>query len=64
MSQKMDRFEIALEDKTKELKACQAEHGYKSCLPCAKLNDCQLRDAYVNAVYESMNKGQGGGFEF
>ena len=64
MSQAMDRYEIALEDKTKELKACQAEHGYKSCLPCDKLNNCTLRDAYVNAVYESMNKGQGGGFEF
>ena len=64
MSQTPDRYEIALEEKTAELKACQAEHGYKSCLPCDKLTDCPLRDAYVNAVYESMNKGQGGGFEF
>ena len=64
MAQTTDRYVIALEDKTKELQACQHEHGHKSCLPCPKLNDCPLRDAYVNAVYESMNKGQGGGFEF
>jgi hypothetical protein len=59
-----DRYEQALEAKTRELKACQEERGYKSCLPCPEINECALRDAYVNAVYESMNKGQGGGFEF
>jgi len=42
----IDEWEIALEDKTKEL------------------NSCQLRDNYVKAVYESMSKGAGGGFEF
>jgi len=64
MSSGMDRYELALEEKTKKLKACQADKGYKSCLPCPRLNDCKIRDEYVNAVYESMNKGQGGGFEF
>jgi hypothetical protein len=59
-----DAYERALEEKTRELKTCQEEHGYKSCLPCPQLNDCALRDAYVNTVYESMNKGSGGGFEF
>ena len=64
MGQTMDRYEIALEDKTKDLQVCQQEHGHKSCLPCDQLNSCPIRDAYVHAVYESMNKGQGGGFEF
>ena len=64
MGNPVDRFELALEEKTKELKVCQEKHTYKSCLPCPKLNDCPLRDTYVNAVYESMNKGAGGGFEF
>jgi len=64
MSTPLDRFELALEEKTKSLKACQSEQGYKSCLPCPKINECVLRDAYVHAVYESMNKGSGGGFEF
>jgi hypothetical protein len=59
-----DAYEITLEEKTRELKACQEEHQHKSCLPCPDLNNCTLRDAYVNAVYESMNKGSGGGFEF
>jgi len=31
---------------------------------CDKLFECALRDEYVKAVYESMSKGQGGGFEF
>jgi hypothetical protein len=64
VTKELDQYDLALETKTHELKACQEEHGYRSCLPCPKLNDCALRDAYVNAVYESMNKGSGGGFEF
>jgi len=60
----VDKWEIALEEKTAELKACQKERGLKSCLACEKLNDCLLRDSYVKAVYDSMNKGSSGGFEF
>ena len=60
----LDRWEIALEDKVKELKACQEQKGLKSCLGCSEVNDCQLRDAYVKAVYDSMSKDAGGGFEF
>ena len=59
-----DKWDIALEEKTRELKACQQEKGLKSCLGCEKINNCELRDAYVKAVYESMSKGAGGGFEF
>jgi len=60
----IDEWEIALEDKTKELKECQTAKNLKSCLACKELNSCQLRDNYVKAVYESMSKGAGGGFEF
>ena len=60
----MDEWEIALEDKTKELEECQAIKNLKSCLGCVDVNSCRLRDEYVKAVYESMSKGEGGEFEF
>jgi hypothetical protein len=60
----MDKWEIALEDKLKELKDCQDMNMLKSCLGCSKVDNCELRDSYVKAVYESMSKGEGGGFEF
>jgi hypothetical protein len=59
-----DKWKIALEEKTRELKACQQERGLKSCLGCEKIDNCTLRDSYVKAVYDSMSKGAGGGFEF
>jgi len=60
----MSQWEIALEDKLKELQGCQTSKGLKSCLGCKELNNCPLRDSYIKAVYESMNKGDSGGFEF
>jgi hypothetical protein len=33
-------------------------------MKCEVLLSCELREAYVKAVYDSMNKGTGGGFEF
>ena len=60
----MKQWDIALEEKTKVLQSCQKERGLKSCLGCEKVNACEIRDAYVKAVYESMSKGAGGGFEF
>lgn len=61
---KMDQWEIILEEKSRELRICQQEKELKSCLSCEKVNNCELRDAYVKAVYDSMSKGAGGGFEF
>ncbi len=60
----LDEWEIALRVKTEELKKCQQEKNVTSCTQCEKLLLCELRDAYVKAVYDSMNKGTGGGFEF
>ena len=59
-----DQWEQALDQKHSELQQCQTEHTLKSCLSCPELLECTLRDAYVKAVYESMSKGHGGGFEF
>jgi len=62
--QVLDEWQIALTHKKEELESCQAEQQLNSCLKCKKLLQCEMRDAYVKAVYDSMNKGKGGGFEF
>jgi hypothetical protein len=62
--QVLDEWEIALKQKKAERQACQQHHQTESCMKCDKLLHCELRDAYVKAVYDSMNKGTGGGFEF
>jgi len=60
----LDEWQIALGVKKRELEACQVKENLKSCLSCPKIHDCPIRDAYVHAVYNSMSKGAGGGFEF
>ncbi|DAB40914.1 MAG TPA: hypothetical protein CFH81_01015 [Sulfurovum sp. UBA12169] len=59
-----DQWEIALTVKQEELQACQVSRELNSCLKCELVLKCELRDAYVISVYESMNKGESGGFEF
>jgi len=59
-----DSFEAKLKEKTKELKSCQEEKNYTSCMNCDSFISCPTRRTYVLAVYESMNKGKSGGFEF
>ena len=60
----LDEWQLKLEEKLKELIVCQKQQGLDSCLNCSELFECKLRDSYVHAVYSSMNKGSGGGFEF
>jgi len=60
----IDEWQIKLDQKLNELKQCQESKGLSSCNPCDQFFDCELRKKYVIAVYESMNKGSGGGFEF
>jgi len=62
--QVLDEWQIILEQEKTKLEACQKEQHLNSCMPCPKFLDCQVRDAYIKAVYDSMSKGQGGGFEF
>ncbi len=61
---KLDRYEAVLQEALKKLKECQEQKKLRSCFKCEKIIGCEVRQAYVKAVYESMNKGQGGGFEF
>jgi hypothetical protein len=59
-----DEWQLALEKKLQELKECQQNMKLDSCFKCDKTFECEVRSSYVKAVYESMNKGSGGGFEF
>ena len=59
-----DQYELALIRKKEELQACQSNQEVPSCYECEKLLDCDLRREYVDAVYRSMHKDKGGGFEF
>ncbi|RXI25079.1 hypothetical protein [Aliarcobacter trophiarum] len=61
---KLDIWEEKLEVILKELNSCQNSKNLNSCKPCNEFFECNLRKKYVLAVYESMNKGSGGGFEF
>jgi hypothetical protein len=59
-----DEFIKTLEIKIQELKDCQQKNKVDSCLKCDKTIGCKIRKDYVIAVYQSMNKGNSGGFEF
>ncbi|MCF6244452.1 MAG: hypothetical protein L3J43_05395 [Sulfurovum sp.] len=62
--QSLDEWQILLVQKKLELEECQNNYQVNSCLKCDKLLDCSTRDDYIKAVYDSMSKGKGGGFEF
>jgi len=62
--QALDEWQILLIQKKSELESCQKKHQVTSCLKCETLLNCQVRDSYIKAVYDSMSKGKGGGFEF
>ncbi len=57
-------YEQKLDEEIQRLQACQVEHKVKSCKDCEHYIGCDVRKAYVNAVYSSMSKGDTGGFEF
>jgi hypothetical protein len=59
-----DKWQLALDEQLVVLKQCQTTNNIDSCMKCEKILNCELRDTYVKVVYESMNKGSGGGFEF
>ncbi len=60
----LDEWQLTRKKEMQRLQTCQSDHRLKSCIPCEKFLVCEIRDAYVKAVYDSMNKGTGGGFEF
>ena len=64
LEQQKDKWQIALDAEIVILKQCQINKNLVSCMNCEKLLNCDVRDKYIKIVYESMNKGSGGGFEF
>lgn len=63
-SNKKDIYEQNFEEKLKILKECQNSKNLDSCMKCDKIFNCQTRKDYVDATYQSMIKGQSGGFDF
>lgn len=63
-TQTPDIFEQRLDEMKSRLQACQNEKQVKSCSACAHYIGCEIRHNYVKAVYDSMSKGETGGFEF
>lgn len=59
-----DKWTQSLEVATKELQDCQASKAMASCFDCEFVFNCDIRNRYVKIVYESMNKGEEGDFEF
>jgi len=59
-----DRFELHLDEMIVKVTACQKERNLTSCSACELYLECKLRDEYIQAVYNSMSKGDTGGFEF
>ena len=59
-----DEFELELDRQREILQACQREKGLSSCFACEAMLECKTRKNYVDAVYSSMSKGDGGGFDF
>ncbi len=63
-SEVTDSYEQDLQEKKAILQTCQQNKNVVTCSDCEKIFECDIRKTYVKAVYESMAKGQGGGFEF
>lgn len=60
----LDKFELFLDEMVLKIHTCQEEKSVKSCSVCEHYLVCELRTDYVKAVYNSMSKGETGGFEF
>ncbi len=60
----IDRFELHLDEMIQKLQKCQQERQFASCSSCELYLSCELRSDYVKSVYNSMSKGDTGGFEF
>ncbi len=59
-----DKFELHLDEMMKKLQICQDEKNLTTCSKCESYFSCELRTDYVKSVYNSMSKGDTGGFEF
>jgi hypothetical protein len=59
-----DKFEQYLDEMIPKIQACQKDKNLSTCSACELYLGCELRTEYVKAVYNSMSKGDTGGFEF
>ena len=62
--QEKDEWDLASDEQIVILQKCQQDKALTGCEDCEQIIECEVRKNYVKAVYESMNKGSGGGFEF
>lgn len=62
--QEYNEFDKKLDIYLEKLALCQEKHNLQSCFICEKMVGCEVRKQYVLTVYESMSKGEIGGFEF
>ncbi len=62
--QESNPFEERLSGMIAKVQQCQKDKNLDSCMKCDKLIGCDLRKEYVQTTYESMSKGEIGGFEF
>ena len=63
-NQALDKFELHLNEMIQKIQKCQEDKKLKSCSKCEHYFACNLRTDYVKSVYNSMSKGETGGFEF
>ncbi|MFA6195393.1 MAG: hypothetical protein WC656_01965 [Sulfurimonas sp.] len=77
INQELDKFELHLNEMIEKIQKCQedkvngearagalGQKELKSCSKCEHYFACNLRTDYVKSVYNSMSKGETGGFEF
>ena len=75
LDKNMDKFEMHLDEMILKVQKCQEDtfgalghkingKALKSCSGCELYFTCSLRIDYVKSVYNSMSKGETGGFEF
>jgi len=62
--QASNKYTLALEEEKTLIQTCQKQKNINSCMRCDLIVGCKKRINYVQAVYNSMNHGKGGGFEF
>jgi len=59
-----DKFELHLDEMIVKIQNCQTKNNLQSCSACEHYLGCELRADYIKSVYNSMSKGETGGFEF
>ncbi|HZF71403.1 hypothetical protein [Sulfuricurvum sp.] len=57
-------YEERLDEAMQILQSCQQDHEVESCYVCVQCIGCEIRTKYIRTVYESMSKGETGGFDF